>query len=302
MPADATPMFTREHLLQLRWVTKAHVPGNLLAAIGFPVLFFVPTMFCCITSAILGNAPRPRDQPPDPRSAVLGVVLCATPLIWAVGSVSLILLRSKLNTDFRKKNTVGLRYALSNDAKTLYKKLLNCLDDLAATEMLEIAPHLVDGYYEHIGTGALRFELPSYVSCNVDVYCLIVGSDRYYFLPDCILRCIGNEYYTLSWSKAFLKNDNVGGKFRITRYRSVITHGRIRKDGGIDHRYNTTYGQEAYEALESINQYGVLSFKFGKDSCILLTIGKESVGPFSVAFHEWSVRATEGWRSEQFGG
>lgn len=140
--------------------------------------------------------------------------------------------------------------------------------------------------YEQGSDVRLREELPKYLSSNIDVYCLMVGHDKYYFLPDCVLMFV-NDFYMLSWEKVLLRTNNIDGELRVKKYHSVIVHGRIRKDGGIDQRYNTQYRTEAYWEWMSLSNYGVMSFTFGKDKSIILTTERNLVGRIESVVNDW---------------
>jgi hypothetical protein len=212
--------------------------------------------------------------------------MCSTFLICVGGSVALIFLRSKLNADFANKHAVCLTYSLPYESRVRYKRLLQSLDHLANAEMLEIVLNPA-GRYEHVGSAALSAELPKYVICNLDVYCLITRPEKYYLLPDCILVATAGSYYTLKWTKVSLETNNIAGSFEITEYHSVLVHGRYRKDGGLDRRYNSQFQQVPRSVMRPIAHYGVLSFAFGKDKRVILTTGKSAVHLLDKAIDDW---------------
>src|SRR5262245_25408159 len=124
-----TTAFDQEALEQLGRLQHAYLPGNLLAAIGFPALVLVPMLSCCLLWPLIAVADK--DEPAKPTkeeaqqadgATVLGAIcVCFTPVFWIGGSVGLILLRNRLNSDFVYKNTIHLVYSLPSGTEVRYK-------------------------------------------------------------------------------------------------------------------------------------------------------------------------------------
>jgi hypothetical protein len=304
-----SPAFDREQLERLRWVSKAVLPGNLLAAIGFPALFLIP-LFMCVLSPFIATPDKNRQPNKGPATAnptsqtaqqgagtaqqggggsPLGTTclfVLGTPLLWAGGSVALILLRRKLNTNFVEKNTIRLSYSLPHSTKARHKRLLRALDDLRTIEMFKIVKRS-DGDYNHQCSVVLRVQLPKYLTCNEDVYSFVIGDDIYYLLPDCLLMYVGGDYYRLRWNNVALRTNNIDRQFRITEYHAVMVHGRIRKDGGLDQRYNTRFQQQARIAWRSTRDYGVLSFTFDNEGAVILAKDRGLVREIGPILQDW---------------
>jgi hypothetical protein len=146
----ASRTLDREKIDRLRQLQNARLPGNVLAAVGFPILFAVPLFFMCISFAVVGGQRNTNSHPQSASegSFLSGCLCCFVPLLWAGGSAGLVLARKKLNTSFVRKNTIRLDYSLSHEMDLRYKILLRSLDELAASEMYEIVQSDGSSYYE----------------------------------------------------------------------------------------------------------------------------------------------------------
>jgi hypothetical protein len=285
---------------QLRRLQTTVLPGNTLAFVGLPVLFCVPLLFMCLLFPFLGmsgeenksrfnadgtNSDKPSSQQADEGALLGGCVCLFVGFLWAAGTVSILLLRKKLNNDFVRKNTISLYYSMRHDKEVRYKRLLRCLDDLAPNKMFEIAS-CEGGVYEQNAAASLRIELPRYLDCNYDVYCLAVGGDRYYLLPDCVLVLTGGEFFTLRYTKVSLAVNNISGSFRTTVFDYYWRHARV--DGGPDRRYKNNYQIPVPRKVTApLHQYGVMTFRLGRDKFIILTDSSGLLPTFDAAFHNW---------------
>jgi hypothetical protein len=165
--------------------------------------------------------------------------------------------------------------------------MLNCLDRLAATEMFEIVPDRV-GNYDQSCRVSLNVHLPRYLDCNYDVYSLVIGWAEYYLLPDCVLMHTEGGYYALKWSQVSVQVDNINVNLKYTKYQTVMVHGRIRQDGGVDQRYNTRYAQVPCQALRRIDD-GIISLRFGDERYVILSDGPHVVQRFEAVFAAWKA-------------
>jgi hypothetical protein len=99
-------------------------PGNRLAAIGLSIVISGPLLTCCITFALIPLGDKGYDAERANQQAQLesaGVVLGSlcmvlTPLIATSGVLTIILLRSRLDSEFIRKNTIHAEYALAHAA------------------------------------------------------------------------------------------------------------------------------------------------------------------------------------------
>ena len=140
-PVTRAPALDRDKVNQLGRLHKSSLPGNILASIGFPILFvasllcmFLP-LFAVIDGgeSALRTATNQIDNKPSSQEAGRGASLggCAcfcVVFLLAGGSVGLVLARKKLNADFTRRNTVRLNYSLPHEKAICYKTLLRCLD------------------------------------------------------------------------------------------------------------------------------------------------------------------------------
>jgi hypothetical protein len=276
------------------------LPGTILVSIGFPILFGVPLAFMCLLAPVLNsNAPQatPRirtskaqednaaSQPATDGSMLGGCICSSVGLLWIAGTASLLLLRAKLNADFVRRNTIRLDYSMQHRQAVQYKKLLRCLDDLAPAKMFEIVP-CGGGVFEQSSAASFRIELPRYLECNCEVYCLAVGGERYYLTPDCVLIFTGGDFFTLQYRKVSLATNNVRGWLRRTIYEYQWRHSRV--DGGPDRRFKNNYQIPVPRKItEPLHQYGVITFHMGRDEFSVLTDTSGSLSGFEAAFQDW---------------
>jgi hypothetical protein len=294
----------RSVLDQVRRAQTARRPGTLVFAVGFPLVFLVPVVgftilffFAGATDiAMQGDPPKQpkqkqvvgqrQDQPPPPVFASLTCCsgTAAVPILWIGGAAVVLISGLKLNSSFKKRNTVTLQYALEPEKKTRFNKLLKRLDKLASVEMFEIVWRQ-DGYH-HGSSVRLRLKIPAYLECNVDIYCLETGGEEFYLFPDCVLLLQDTRYYILTWHKVTIGINNVHGLFHTTDYHLQWAHSRV--DGGPDrrHKYNWQY-KVPYAVQRPIQQYGVISFKVDRMSCVILVANKEAVLGFDTAVIAW---------------
>jgi hypothetical protein len=259
--------FDSAQLERLRQLQKAHLPGNIIACIGFPTLFLL-TLLIVLVSFNRSSAPS--------------IIIAA----WITVTLALVFVQRILNSHFENKNTIRVRYILPREVDVLYERLLKSFDKLSGLKLVEIGAH-PDGGFEQIAVSSLQVTLPKYLRCNLDVFSLALGDARYYFLPDCILTFFNGTYRILDWSKVSLRVNDIAGNCRFTEYQSVLVHGRYRKDGGLDRRFNSRYQQVPRQVMRSLRDYGVLSFKFGKEKVIVLTTDKTLISKFGANFGDW---------------
>jgi hypothetical protein len=176
-------------------------------------------------------------------------------------------LRQKLNHDFVANNTININYPLPLDGT--YQALLKTLYGLAAREVFEIVPVGNAGQYERGSAVRFGVGMPRFLACNAAVYSVSVDRYRYYLLPDCVLLSDGHNYRQLSWSNVSLRITHLRGNLKTKMYRTVMTHGRIRNDGGFDRRFNTQFAQVAYWGWQPFSHSG-MCLTFGKDVCLAL--------------------------------
>jgi hypothetical protein len=294
------PALDKAKLNQLTRLQTMALPGTILAWIGFPILFGAPLLLTCLLLPFANingkeNTPgvntgrigpnEPSSKQADDGSSLGGCICLFVLVLWAGGSVSIVLARKKLNSDFVRKNTIRVNYSMEHNKKARYKELLRCLDDLASTKTFEIAP-CERGVYEDNATASFRVELPRYLDCNYDVYCLAVGAEKHYLLPDCVLVNTGGEFFTVRYSRVSLAINNTSGLLRttVTDYRWM--HARV--DGGPDRRYKHNYQiPVSRKVTVPLDRYGVMTFRVGRDGFIILTDSNHLLPRFDTAFHEW---------------
>jgi hypothetical protein len=273
-----TPAFDEEKVEQLRRLQQTSLPGNILVAIGFPLLFGIPLLFMCLFSMILVNGS-------DGNSLLSGSLCFVVVFLWTGGSFCLVLVRKKLNTDFVQKNTIRLDYSMPQDKDLRYKRLLYCIDEVAPAKMFEIVASK-DGVYEETTKASLCVTLPRFLDCNYDVYCLCLGRDKYYLLPECILVFTAGEVFTVQYGKVSLAIDNINGSLRNTVYDYHWAHARV--DGGPDRRYKNNYQIAVPRKITvPLHHYGIMSFKIGRDKFIILTDRASPLPAFDAAFQNW---------------
>jgi hypothetical protein len=218
-------------------------------------------------------------------SSVGGCACLFVVFLWAGGSVGLVLARKKLNTDFMRRNTIRLNYSLSHDKAIRYKRLLRCLDDVAPAKLFEIVA-CESSVYEESKAASFRIALPRFLDCNYDVYCLAVGRDRYYLLPDCALVFTDGEFFTVSYGKISLSINNISGYLRITVFDYHWAHARV--DGGPDRRFKHNYQiRVPRKTTVPLHQYGVMAFRIGRDKFAISTDNATLLPAFNGAFQKW---------------
>lgn len=287
---------------QLNKIAGATLPGNRFALIATAALALFVMVSCCASSILVPNGNKSSRIPSTTKVPAAGsnqqqnktdpspffsMIMCALVIIVPIACVGIVLFRSKLNTDFIKANSVHLDYHTDTNAFRRHARMSKVIEELYDEgDLLEIAK--IDGDYRHCGAGRFKFSLPKYVTCNAEVYYLQVKADICYFLPDCILFQTDGKYYRISPHKAQLNTKRIFGSFYIQRYRSAMVHGRIRKDGGYDERYNTRFGKVAYDSFESLEPYGIIRLDLGGAPVVLLTTREELAEDFGVALCKWN--------------
>ena len=313
--------FGKYELNKLNTVTAATLPGSRFAAIALAVLMASVLISCCVSCLLPQPSVRPANasatQPKSDSKSSAGVNLqpvtvrtsqsnennsksggesliyttfsCAIVIFTPLVAIAIFALRYKFNADYVSLNTINLIY--DEDLKySRFTEMADILDELTKEgALLEIAK--IDGALRHCGRSNFYQRIPKFLTCNADVYCLVNGADRYFFLPDCALQFIGNKFYRISASKMIIAANCISGNFYIERQRSVMVHGRIRKDGGHDQRYNTRFGNVPYDSLESLGKYGVIKIILSEERIILLTDEKTLASDFESAFVNWKREA-----------
>ncbi|OWK45644.1 hypothetical protein [Fimbriiglobus ruber] len=284
--------FGREELEHLRGLQGVTPPGNWFAVIGIPALVIA----CGLVFAGLSRhgqfARTQAEKQSGPRAERVpweGYCMYGTLALCAVGTGALLLTRSLWNHSFLETYTIRLTYSLSPQRQSDYEKLLKTLAGSTWTRFFEIDTH-PEGNHAFAGDVKLRAGLPKYLACNLDVYCLETESEQYFLFPDGVIAFSDNKLYLVSWAKVSLRLNDVAGQFRIKKYRDVMVHGRIRKDGGYDQRYNTRFERQSYQAWEPVSNYGVLSFGFGQDQVTVLTNDRSLAPQFHALFRDWLAK------------
>lgn len=305
-----TQSFGTEELEHLNEVTSVTLPGNRFALIALTALATVTLLSCCISTLLADRHAQPvqkpsnitssssksnilPNQPPqsgDGGSPILSALVCMIPVMAIIGFVLICVFRIKFNNDYILENTINLKYNRNVAVFYRYLKLSKLFEKLDNEgDLLKIAT--IDGEYRHCGKAHFRSCLPKFLTCNAEVYCISDGLDCYYFLPDCVLIYQDRTFYRTVGEKFFLSTNRVSGRFYIERSRSVMVHGRIRKDGGNDQRFNTRYGSEKYDSSESLGPYGSIVIKVFDERITLLSVDRTLTSDLEIAYRDWKDKA-----------
>jgi hypothetical protein len=269
--------FDQQKLEKLRRLSRTLLPGDLLAIFGILIAFFA------VAIAVVGSiVASPQASSGHGAGLFYG-------LLWflaAGGALAVIVGRIVLNAKYIRQNRIRLSYSFTGEAKLRYERLLKAFDELDGVELFRIAP-LGGGDYERVSPVVFRAALPRFLDTNCDVYCLVAGRERCYLLPDCVLLQAGRKFNGVAWKQVLLSTGKIAGRLSVIKQTTVLVHGRIRKDGGYDLRYNTRTRQQSYQGWDDISGHGVLSFSFGKEKVTILTARKDLVSHVESAFLDW---------------
>jgi hypothetical protein len=260
-----------EQLGRLQWAT---LPGYVLAWFAFPTLIAIVMVFLFL---LFQQGINGWSWP--------GYTWSVVAVGWVGGLVGTVLLINRLNEHFVKKNTIRLRFSMQPDKQFRYVRLLRSLDDLASTAMCELLPCGANVYDRGLPV-RFRVQLPRYLRCNYDVYCLAVGRDRYYLLPDCVLISTDERFFTAPYTRVSVAVNPIRGFVNNTVFDYHWLHPRV--DGGPDRRYKHNYQIPVPRKVPvPLDRYGVMAFHVGRDEVVVLADHSRALAAFDVAFRDW---------------
>jgi hypothetical protein len=177
--------------------------------------------------------------------AYIGLFLFLTTVITSL------ILTAALDKGYDDKHMSNFKYKLPPDSKAVFCDVNSCLDNLSQTITRNII-FVDDTAYEYSSFGRCYLSGPRYCDLSIDVYCFETSLFQLYFLPDCLLFLNRNKFYTCSWRNISIEANKPRStlRVRVRKSRDVMVHGRIRKDGGLDLRYNTRHQRQYYWEYE----------------------------------------------------
>jgi|GEM_PF-4396632 len=313
-PAMQSAFFTPKVLKELRRVHNTVPPGNWLLFIGLPIVIVAPLLFVFLVYAVVPNnqqspaktkpaasdksnkngeklaksSPEVKateEKPTEGSPSILwqGMTVCTVVGPLALAGL-LIFVRHKLNAQFIKANTIRLTYPMERAVESEYNQLTRWFRNLGKTGTFQIVPE--GRRFVDVGEITIRRSLPRYLDCDLDVYCLAIDTATYYLLPDCVLLVDGKYVGVVQYKNVYLAVNNLTGTFLTTEYHQQWVHSRA--DGGPDRRFKDNYQVSVgVSVTRSIQEFGVLRFRFNKNEVIMLNHDQSIVVPFGTAFQQW---------------
>jgi len=160
---------------------------------------------------------------------------------------------------------VKLNYRFNDRTSEEYGRLIQALNVLSDAHVWTLSESQNGGY---VRSSKVLFgvKTPKLLKSNVNPACLLIGTDKYWFFPDCVVSFEGGEYYASRFSKLSLDLDDatVYDGQEVIGYR--WHHSRV--DGGPDRRFRTNYQIPTYRDV--FNTYRALVLNIGGDNTILI--------------------------------
>ncbi len=264
-----------------------------MASIVLPIVFVVPlVLFCVYSMFFVGNlASIGPDEPVPPNFSVWALrslTCCCSPflvcVIWIAGMILTERFRSSMNRKYVGEKTLVISYPLEPRRFEAHADFTTCLSRLAASDLV-IVMQSASGFSQ-TGEASVTIGPPEYLACNVNVCCLMLHAQRYYFFPDCIVVFDGADYRKIPWTSAKVAVNAAEGSFTAIEYAIGWAHANA--DGSPDARYRFNYQvKRAIRVQRPFREVCTFVFDFVEPAVVLVTRDSQAAAEFAAAVADW---------------